>query len=391
LAHIGVGAKASQEQHMRVDTFTLQNLGVDLAFELGWDFAHYGVTPVDSALLGWPQLAQGFDAGRQTFGLRTLQPTRHARKWLQLRLNALGRGRVFDTEQVTPRFLQLIDTPHCPVTRETLSHGTGEPSDWSVDRVFNNAAYAAGNLAVVSARANAAKADHGFNDALHFMKDCEGGVSEVDGLNGAQWARIAVLASFVEKLDHAQAATLPMLVMPPNRLRVFNPVQALQAVLCRLVMALTEAECDGRARAITDELEVRLESLRAHFPGKALRKDVASFTEAYRAQVKALHLAQVHQPMRWAVEDAWQSRLVLNRWKRVARQLTAMQAEMIVAAQGPGTRSLSDQQATEGWALETRGFVVPQPVPRRLADPKVALPPAYWLAAQQVPLFVDQG
>lgn len=378
---------------MRVNTtFTLSNLGVDLAFELGWDFAHYGVTPADDALLTWPQLAQGFDAGRQTFGLRTLQPTRHARKWLSLRLNALGRGRVFDTEQVTPRYLQLIDTTHCPVTREQLSHGTGQASDWSVDRVFNNAAYAAGNLAVVSARANRAKADLGFEDALRFMKDCEGGVSEVDGLDGAQWARTAVLASFVEKLDHAQAATLPMLVLPPNRLRVFNPIQALQAVLCRLVLVLMEAEVllpQGQAQL--EALEERLERVRAAFPGKALRKDVASFLEAYRAQAKSLAQGEGALPLRWAVEDAWQSRMVLNRWKRVARQLTATQAELIVEAQGPGTRHLPDQQATEGWALETRGYVVPRPQPRRLADPKVALPADHWLMAQQASLFAELG
>lgn len=376
---------------MRVNTtFTLSNLGVDLAFELGWDFAHYGVTPMDDALLAWPQLAQGFDAGRQTFGLRTLQPTRHARKWLSLRLNALGRGRVFDTEQVTPRYLQLIDATHCPITREALSHGTGQATDWSVDRVFNNAAYAAGNLAVVSARANLAKASHSLDGALRFAAECEGGVRDINGLDSAQWARTAVLASFVEKLDHAQAATLPMLVLPPNRLRVFNPIQALQAVVCRLVLVLMEAEVLlPKGLAQLEALEARLERVRACFPGKALRKDVGSFLEAYRAQAKALSLGETALPLRWALEDAWQSRMVLNRWKRVARQLTAMQAELIVEAQGPGTRHLPDLLATEGWALETRGYVVPRPAPRRLADPKVALPADHWLAAEQASLFVD--
>jgi hypothetical protein len=32
-------------------------------------------------------------------------------------------------------------------------------------------------------------------------------------------------------MPHAQAATLPLLVLPPDRLRVLNPVQALQVML----------------------------------------------------------------------------------------------------------------------------------------------------------------
>ena len=45
------------------------------------------------------------------------------------------------------------------------------------------------------------------------------------------WSRLAVLMSFVTPLPHEQAARLPLLVLPPNRLRLLNPVQALQAVV----------------------------------------------------------------------------------------------------------------------------------------------------------------
>jgi hypothetical protein len=361
-------------------TSRIARLGVDLAFELGWDFAHYGLAVPEGAEAAWPQLAQGVEAGRQTFGLRVFQPTRHARKWLNLRLNALNRGRVFDTEQVTPRFLQLIDTDTCPITRAALTHGTGADTDWSVDRVFNDAAYAAGNLSVMSRRANAAKGDTGFHDAVRYVRDCEGGVTEIDGLTGAEWARVAVLASFVTRLDHQEAAVLPMLVLPSNRLRVFNPIQALQAVVCRLVLAHAESE---RPEALDEHID----ALRALVPGKALRKDVLAFTDAYVAQVRALRRTQPGLTLRWAVEDAWQTRLVLNRWKRVARALTAAQAEAIVNALAQGTRSLPDAQATEGWALATRGLLSPRPVPRRLPDPKVSLPADHWLAARQAELF----
>lgn len=375
------GGPRFQEHPMQtLVTSRVPRFGVDLAFELGWDFAHYGVQPPSEALLNWPQLAQGVEAGRQTFGARTLHATRHARKWLQVRLNALNRGRVFDTEQVTPRFLQLIDTEVCPVTRMPLTYGTGACTDWSVDRVFNDAAYAAGNLAVMSRRANEAKADAAFHDAVRYARDCEGGVSEIDGLDAAQWGRVAVLMSFVTRLAHQEAAVLPMLVLPPNRLRVFNPIQALQAVLCRLVLAHAESE---DAAALDDHID----RLRQHVPGKALRKDVLAFTDAYVAQVRALRRAHPALGLRGAVEDAWQTRLVLNRWKRIARALTAAQAEAIVVAAGQGTRCLPDTQATEGWALATRGLLSPRPVPRPLPDPKVSLPAEHWLAARQSDLF----
>ena len=39
---------------------------------------------------------QGWEAGHARFGQRTLTATRHARTWLQLRLHAWQRGRLFE-------------------------------------------------------------------------------------------------------------------------------------------------------------------------------------------------------------------------------------------------------------------------------------------------------
>ena len=177
-------------------------------------------------------IRHGWEAGRETFGLRTLSSNRFVRKWLQLRLGAWLRGRAFDCTQVNPTYLRQIDVTVCPITREVLTHGTGELSDASVDRVFNDAAYAGGNLAVMSTRANRAKSDYGSDDAMRFARQIElGKLNEIDGLTAEHWARIAVLTSFVTPMQHARAATLPLLVLPPNRLRVLNPVQSLQVML----------------------------------------------------------------------------------------------------------------------------------------------------------------
>lgn len=373
----------------RIPSSLSPHLGVDLAFDLGWDHAHYGVAPEADTLLTWPQLAQGFAAGRQTYGVRTLQATHHARTWLRLRLHALEHGLVLDTEQLTPRLLQLIDVAHCPITREALTRQSGAPSDATVVRVLKDAAYAAGNLAVFSQRASQAQAVLAPELALASLREASGEQAEsTDGLARTAQARLAVMSSYVRRLDHAVAATLPMLVLPPNRLRVFNPIQALQAVVCRLVLAQSE------------DLTARLQALRAHLPGKALQQDMAAFTQTYVAQVQALCQARQGHPtqpgLRWAVEDAWLDRVVLNRWKHLARQLNAEQAEAIVQAQGQGMRSLPDHQATEGWALATRGLLSPRPVPRgvphalHLPRPARALPPA-WLAARQTELFAARA
>ena len=61
-------------------------------FEIGWDFAHHGLTPPIEWLTIGSALRHGWEAGRENFGARTLALTRAVRKWLQLRLNAWRRG-----------------------------------------------------------------------------------------------------------------------------------------------------------------------------------------------------------------------------------------------------------------------------------------------------------
>src|SRR5450432_3531225 len=95
----------------------------DTGFELGWDYAHYGAVPPAAHLHPLSPVRQGWQAGRQAFGQRTLQTNRFVRKWLQLRLGAWLRGRAFEGTQVNPAFLRRIDVAVCPVTRELLTHG----------------------------------------------------------------------------------------------------------------------------------------------------------------------------------------------------------------------------------------------------------------------------
>jgi hypothetical protein len=314
------------------------------AFELGWDYAHYRLTPPPDALTDGHPVRQGWLAGSAVFGNRTLKPTPQVRKWLQLRLGAWRRGRAFEGTQVTPNFLSQIDVPACPITRTPLTHASGAGSDASVDRVCNQAGYAAGNLAVMSTRANEAKADLGCRDALAVVKQLEAsGLDTLDGLNPLQWSRLAVLMSFATLMKHGEAACLPLLVLPPNRLRLLNPVQALQAVL---TLAFTEAQAVPRLR-----------ELMAHLPAPA-RHDFQVFVLTLQARRLAVGMKTSGADLRHALEDLWTDAAVNRRWQRFALQLDEAACERAVrmAAKlrlgGRGWQWLPQTAATEGWSMQ---------------------------------------
>ena len=362
-----------------------------IGFALGWDCAHYRCTPAAPHDVAPSALHSGLLAGQAVFGLRTLQASRHVRTWLQLRLHAWRRGRSVEVVQVTPNYLQQIDVSHCPVTRERL--GDASLSAASIDRVCNDAGYAAGNLAVMSRRANLAKAAYGFDAALQRFESivaaepaASAGSANLDhpagpadpahstaptaspgesvallsaapampttpidvNLSRAEWARVATLCSFVEPLTHAQACTLPMLLLPPNRLRLFNPVQALQAFVS---LQLLKPGWAQRLRRFTEML-----------PGTALQRDFRSFFMSLLPRVLEAGKLSARLETRWAIEDAWRTPCVQQRWTRFACQLDAAQCEELLAraaAQHLATAlilPLSHGGATDGWNLANAGY-----------------------------------
>lgn len=68
-----------------------QEYTAEIGRALGWDLAYYGWNPRDAAPA---DVREGHAAGKAHRGGRTKHPTRFERKWLQLRQNALRRGRV---------------------------------------------------------------------------------------------------------------------------------------------------------------------------------------------------------------------------------------------------------------------------------------------------------
>ena len=84
------------------------------------------------------------------------KPDRYIQKWLYIRMSAFKRKRIV-APHVTPKLIKILDEGWCPVTRRKLTYGTGLDTDWSLDRVNNDGAYAVSNICVMSTKANLIK------------------------------------------------------------------------------------------------------------------------------------------------------------------------------------------------------------------------------------------
>ena len=235
-------------------------------FDIGWDHAHHGLVPAAELLHAGTPVCQGWMAGKAVFGRRTLVSSRCTRLWLQLRVLAWRRGIGFDTLQVTPNYLSQIDNTLCPVRRCTLGGAAGQPDAAVVVRLNPQAGFAAGNLAVMSAQAAEAMDGVDAPQAVRHARAAEAGGGSVLGLDAATWWRVAALRAFTTPLPFAEVARLPLAVLPPNRVRLLNAAQGLQALVTRM---FSSAGWSTRCRALAQLL-----------PAHTLRHDFNLFVGA---------------------------------------------------------------------------------------------------------------
>ena len=307
-----------------------------VGFEIGWDYARHRLTPPADHLHGQHPVRQGWEAGRATFGARTLKPNRHVRHWLQLRLRAWAQQQPYENLMLTPRYLAQIEPLQCPVTREVLTHETGAPSDAVVVRLNPQAGYAPGHLATVSRRVAQVMSSH--------ESHADGGNASAAELDAAQQGRLACLMSMTTPAPHERIAATPLRVLPPNRLRLLNPVQALQALLTQLFL--------GEAYAR------RMAAVASLMPSADARRSYHLFMNAMLARRLAAGWSADRNRLRVTLEDAWGHPVIARRWEQLALRLRQADCERIVklAVQrrllGSGVRWLDDDAATEGWALE---------------------------------------
>lgn len=137
------------------------------AFELGWDYASFGMPTPDGAS---NHMQEGNAEGKRHFGGKTKKSDYIERKWLQIRFNAIRRNRAFD-DLVTPKFLDWICPEICPISQVPMSIASLTDTDWSIDRIINDAGYTRQNLMVVATRVNLAKGNKSLADVKAILDE----------------------------------------------------------------------------------------------------------------------------------------------------------------------------------------------------------------------------
>ena len=324
-----------------------------VAFNLGWDRAYYGL-PCDSEDA---EIHRGYAAGRERFrGGARREADRYVRKWLQLRTNAWARGRVF-SEAVTIDFLRHLDVERCPVLGVDLTHGSHQSTDWSVDRLNNDGAYAPGNLAVMSTQANRAKGNLSFGEVWARAQLAQ----ESLGLTPLQWLRLAALMEGPSAAGDEAVPLTPFVLRSGRGIQITLP-QALQWILRAEIRGAPNVHIVRAIRKTCLE-----PSDRGGFDGvvKRLRKRHAT-------------------PV--AAEDVWAHPGLFScfaRWFEALRPASRERIERVLAARVHFEETGTD---TDGWCLAQRGYYE-RPAARVVDDPAGEANEA--LPARQGPVVVD--
>ena len=312
-------------------------------FDLGWDHARHGLVPPPELLLEGTPVGQGWRAGRAMFGRRSLAAPQGTRQWLELRTCAWRAGIAFETQQLTPHLLRQLASERCPVTRARL--GGADDTAPIFERLNPQAGYAAGNVVQVSRAAARARTGIDTAEAVRRARRIEAGADAIDGLDAGAWWRLAVLRSFATPLRFVEAARLPLAALPPNRARLLNAVQGLQALL---TLQFTAPGWGSRLRAVAEML-----------PAHTLRHDFNLWVGSLVPRV--LQATRQARDLRLTLEDAWLEERVMRRWQHFVLALgepgTEALLERVATTAVPGRVTLqhAPEQAVEGWALASAG------------------------------------
>jgi hypothetical protein len=269
-------------------------------------------------------------------------PALPLQRWWRLQGQARRAGRHVEPLLVTPRFLARIDSAFCPVQRVLLA-----PRARRVIGLRDDATVAAGHLVTlgpVAAPVASGPWQAAWSEAERLA--AEGVDAQSAGLDAAAWRRLAVLRSFVQAPTPAEAACLPLLALPPNRLRVLSPVQGLQ-------VAMTLALLD-------DDRVSRLNRLVTSAADEDTRLALRLCTLTLLARRPVDLAAGPGIASRQALEDLWADPLLQRRWHRLAARLTDAAADRLldglqaVGSTGRGWRRLDTTLAVDGWDAAVR-------------------------------------
>lgn len=341
-----------------VGRFIPSNAGpFEIGFAIGREHARFGLVPPHDYMCPGHPVRQGWQVNRCR--LRVLRhPSAGVREWLQLRLQAWRENITFDEVRVTPKYLSQLAVGRCPVTR-SLAH----QDSLVTARLNPHAAWAAGNLALLSQRAanaldwlNASAVSCPFRktQAQALTQEtavsrsppanvpCQEPPSVHSKLSEDEWDRLTSLMSLVPPLPHEEASQCSMRTLPPPRIQVLNPIQGLQAWLTLLPASPDASKC---ATAFASCLP------------SPFRTDFHVFFNTLLPYGWRCHPAQRHTTALEVLEDAWRDDRLNRRWQRFAKRLDAESAEHLlgcavrIGLPGRHIHQHSLAVATECWSL----------------------------------------
>lgn len=207
------------------------------AYDLGWDYATFGINVPEDASKSF---CDGYRAFRHGESKTTRKPDKFVRKWLLIRFGALSRGKQFSLD-ITPEYIEKI-TPtsnRCPVTDLPFTFGTGDSTDWSVDRANNDRGYIRGNILIMSQAANAAKG----NKSLDAIKSLAGHDESTEGLTASQWDKMAHLIEPAFGDEYEEVNPIQMLFGQPIALGMpVSPLASFQVAVSRAAIEFWDPE-----------------------------------------------------------------------------------------------------------------------------------------------------
>lgn len=173
----------------------------------------------------------------------------YRRKLLTLRRNAYDRS-IPVSSALTSEFLKSISVTVCPISGAHLTQGTMTDTDWSVDRLDNEAGYVPGNVCIMSTRVNRLKNKAQHLDLAHVsieavMREGPGALSHTlsGGLTVVETLRLAALTvgPYCMKRDLV-ARYLPFAMAPKT-------IASVDAIVAGIHLACARTHLEGRAYA----------------------------------------------------------------------------------------------------------------------------------------------
>ena len=307
--------------------------------DIGDDFARLGMHLPESAE---EAVREGYTAGLHRYGARTAPSTIWDRKLVRLRYSAWRRNRVVDPS-LTPDYIRSIQVTHCPITRQELTFGTGQGSDATIDRVFNAGAYSPGNLVVMSAKSNFAKANR-LPDEIYEIAQRG---SPFAGLEPIEWRRIASLASSAAPPGTTQYGFVPLLVMPPRDLILANMCIVVQVALSVIAGGFVNPRHLAPLAAAAGS-------------GKRVQQGIRKFMHVLSVRINHHLAVHAQSPVIWwGIEDAWAEAPLWDAFIRLMNDFDRDALIRMTAASSKVGKCVQRRpgNAHDSWALDTGGYV----------------------------------